>query len=517
MKINSTVKKIICIMLALLMLVCAASCGKDKTKKKKKVVIKKIIVTSDEESTTEDTKDDFVFPEDEEEDFEIPEEEFEINKIRRELASKDKEGGDTYVPEFTQKTVDWKGPRGYVIVYKNGDKYSKLQAKYLQAFFKKIDGVELKIVTDSTPAVTKEILVGNTNRYTTTLGENHFAVNLKGNKLVFEGGHRAMVEKAVKWFMSIDRIDGKVTTLKGKAKDFTSTLSGGYKYVWGEEFDGNFLDNTKFVFGDHMGVGGTNTTIQIDDDDLIRVENGLFKMSTAHYYYEYDENVEVGMAPVVCTGDTMQWLYGYAEIRALVPCQKGAWPAWWATSHCPHYPDYYDPKNFKYMVEVDFFEVFGSDSISPNIHKWYDQPTILGTMTYIEENGIHYRHSGYGDMGLEFSKYKMSQTEALKYHTYGFKWTPDEMVMSVDGNEYMTYDLNKNFDKYTDMSHFKNDALHMIFDNYAYYEGGTYTNEYNMLKIKDLPFNFFVDYVRIYQRDGEGFIKDFGVDKAVNY
>lgn len=514
MRFNSVLKRIMCIMLALLLVFCTAACGKNKTKKKKKVIIKKVIVTSETESTDENTsEDEYITEEDVWE-----EEEFEIIKTRRELADSEENETEVYVPEFTQKTVDWNGPKGYVIVYKDGDRYANVQARYLQAFFKKIDGVELKIVTDKTPAVAKEILVGDTNRYKTTLSETAFAVNLKGKKLVFEGGHRVMVEKAVKWFMSIDRIDGKVATLKGKSDTFKPSLAGGYKYVWGEEFDGDFLDKTKFIYCPHMAVNSSSTAADLVDDALVRVEEGLFKMSTAHYFSEFDEDLEVGIAKTVCTGDTMQWLYGYAELRALVPFTRGAWPAWWATNYCAEYGEYFERERLKYMVEVDFFEVFGSVSdVVPNVHKWY-QNAGIPTWTYIvDDNGQQIKHSGYGDMKLEVSKYQMPETEVMKYHTYGFKWTPDKMTLSVDGTDYMTFDLNKNYDGLSDMDHFKDSPLHMIINNFAYYAGGSNTNSNNELNIKDLPFNFFVDYIRIYQVDGQGYLTDFGPDKDIEY
>jgi len=512
MRFNSVLKRIMCIMLALLLVFCTVACGKNKTKKKKKVIIKKVIVTSETESTDENTsEDEYVTEEDVWE-----EEEFEIIKTRRELADSVENETEVYVPEFTQKTVDWNGPKGYVIVYKDGDRYANVQARYLQAFFKKIDGVELKIVTDKTPAVAKEILVGDTNRYKTTLSETAFAVNLKGKKLVFEGGHRVMVEKAVKWFMSIDRIDGKVATLKGKSDTFKPSLAGGYKYVWGEEFDGDFLDKTKFDYCGHMTVNSSSIAADLADDALIRVEEGLLKMSTAHYFSEFDDELEVGIPKVVCTGNTMQWLYGYVEMRALVPFSRGAWPGWWATNYCYDNSSFFN-NNLKYMVEVDFFEVFGSVSdVVPNIHKWY-QNSGYDSWTYlVDKNGEQIKHSGYTDMGLDVNKYIMPETETMKYHTYGFKWTPDKMTLSVDGNDYMTFDLNNNYDGLLDMEHFKDSPLHMILDNYAYFAGGAYTTESNELSIKDLPFNFFVDYIRIYQTDKEGYITDYGLDKVIS-
>ncbi len=419
-------------------------------------------------------------------------------------------------PEFSVKYVDFPRLFGYKIVYPFGNKELLVCAKYLRRFFRDNDCIDLQVVSDAAARSEKEILVGDTNRYKTALTEKEFAVTVNGNLLIFEGGHFVMVEKAVKWFMVQRRYSVKMATLKGKADDFESSViidGEKYDYVWGDEFDGNFLDQTKFVQRCHMGVTPESAQILMGQNETFRIEDGLMKMSAVNYLEENNPKVQYAVPECPCTDDTMWWLYGYAEIRAKVPMHKGSWPAWWATTHCHSQDGKTD--HWTYCVEVDFFEVFSNEKyIQPNIHKWYRNH--VGVFTELtDENGKTVGHRGYVDLKLPQDNYEMPAGENSGYHTYGFKWTPDEMVMSVDGKEYMRYDLNFNFDGYTDMESFKDTPLHMIFDNWIYAPGDRRTNDTCAVLPEYLPAEFFVEYVRLYQKPGQGYVRKTGLDKDI--
>lgn len=149
----------------------------------------------------------------------------------------------------------------YTLVYNPQDKYGIYYATLLQKFFSE-KGIELPVITDTEAETTYEILLGNTNRYKTSLTEQEYAVRLCENKLLFEGGHAVMVEKAVKTFIANDKITEDFA-FSGTDTSFTSTVqvdeTAGirsengvtYNYVWGDEFDGNILDRTKFFTESH--------------------------------------------------------------------------------------------------------------------------------------------------------------------------------------------------------------------------------------------------------------------------
>ena len=91
-----------------------------------------------------------------------------------------------------------------------------------------------------------------------------------------------------------------------------------------------------------------------------------------------------------------------------------------------------------------------------------------------------------------------------EYHTYGFEWTPEYMAMSVDGEVYCTYDINSNYDGFSDMSGF-HDALYVLFNNHIFTSnsswapGGAEVDERT-----DFPINYWIDYIRLYQKDEYG-------------
>lgn len=419
-------------------------------------------------------------------------------------------------PQFTVNYVDFPDIKDYTIVYPADIRQLRVLARYLKNFFKSTAGIELKIVSDASACSDKEILIGDTNRRITTLSKKDFAVSVADDRLVFEGGHTVMVEKAVKWFMTLDFRAGKIATLKGCAEDFEASVfidGEEYSYVWGDEFDGDFFDRTRFTQHYHMPNRAPSACVLVGENDTLRVQDGLLKMSSINYTDPENSEIKYAIPECVCTDDTMWWLYGYAEIRAKVPMKKGSWPAWWATSYCDTTVG--KTEGWKYLVEIDFFEVFSNEKlIQPNIHKWFKN--YAGTFTELyDEKGEEMRHSGYADLKLPCKNFEMPPEEKDGYHTYGFKWTPDEMVLSVDGVDYMKYDLNYNFDNTTDMEDMKKRPLHMIFDNWIYAPGGWMAWEGNWTSPESLPSEFFVEYVRLYQKPGEGYVRMPGLDKEI--
>lgn len=492
MNLKNLLKRIACLMLALLMLLSVTACKKDK-KKKKKVIVKKKIV-----KVIENEEDDDEFIEEEEEE----EEEEEDTRIRRDLPEKDEGFVEKYDPEFEASTAAWEGPAGYTIVYSSSVPYAHRVAENLKEYFYKTDGISLPVVEDAAAAASsKEILVGNSNRYITSLSEQEFAVSVKAQKLVFEGGHYAMVEKAADWFATLSRKAGEANTLRGVASDFKSEVHDGYKYVWGDEFDGKGIDRSKWTYYDHMGQQ-TDTLLATEETcpEAVRAEDGRLKMDTIRYYNENLPFFEYAEAMAVCNHDTMSYVHGYAEIRAMVPFIDGAWPAWWVTGDGVLNAPSPAENPYGYFAEVDIFECYSyQGEVVPNMHKWYQ-----------DKDGAHIRSAnahnyyGYGN-NPKFYSYFYSDNENLaeKYNIYGFEWTENEIIFSVNGTEYMTVDLNYNYDKgETGMGAFKYNPLHFIFDN-AVFTPGRNKSESGAIDNTVLPLRFYVDYIRLYQKDDD--------------
>lgn len=493
MQVEILVKRMICIFCSIIFVLAAAGCSDDEDTSSKKKVTQQIIIEREPEGSEENNSQDNYKNSDKEE-VSVEEndtEESPSNSERRPLYEAEKEEVSGYEPSYTVKAVNWNGPEDYVIVYADGNRNTKAVADIVQKYFKSKTGNELKIVSDKTAASEKEILIGDTNRYKSSLNINEYAVSLKNGKPVFEGGHFAMVENAADWFASLSYQNGKLNTLTGKTSDFVSEING-YQYVWGDDFDGNALDMTKWCFADRMT--GTGLMPTLTDENVVNVNEGLLKLTAGRYYSQSNPTAQYATNSSVCTQDTMSYKYGYLEVRARVPYQRGAWPSFWLLSNGA----LNNPLSSRiYNIEVDVFEVFSSTSTAiPNIHKWR-----LDT----ESGNYHTQYNGNHALGRTSSVYEFSETENLsnEYHIYGFDWTPEKMVMSIDGVDYMTYDLTYDFDQRDGMGDF--DApLFPIFNNFIYVSDLAETTAQNSVNNKDLPFEYFIDYIRLYQKPGVG-------------
>ncbi len=399
-------------------------------------------------------------------------------------------------------------------MYPSGDDYGLYLAQLVQTYYKRNAGVTLNIIDDSSKTVSKEILIGNTNRYQTSLTEREYAVTLKGFKVVFEGGHSATVEKAVKEFIAADYSPLKLNEFSGTAYDLELTRSldnEEYTYVWGDEFDGNALDTTKFSYKHTFGLGyqgGTYTEYPVRNTDYAKIEDGMLKMTAV-----MDSSGNVKNAASICTADNMWFLHGYLEMRAKIPLKHGAWPAWWATDYCGDSTPF-DISERKYLIEVDFFEAFNATGglIESNVHKWYRNSDIKNIeaagiknsfLHPIDSKGNEVEHSSKRTDSL-YGNNIISEKES--YHIFGFHWTEDKMAMYVDGKMYAYYDLNdeNSIDSYSDNSGFKNNPMHMVFNNWLLLKGcfGESASGNNAV-YEDFPIEYDIDYVRLYQTNGD--------------
>ncbi len=468
-------------------------------------------VTSEESepedtSSQEDESEDTYFEEEEPEDTSSEEEEPEdtsseepdleedtedtVSRERRELYQKEEKERyvEVFKPEYTTESVSWDGPRGYTVIFPEGNEELKKSALRIKDYIYQEYGVELWVFSDATEQVAKEILVGKTNRTVENFAEEDgvFAVKLIDGKLLFEGTHYVSVNKAVDAFISLDAKSGYVNTLEGSF-EFESTVKDGYEYAWGDEFDGSVLDSSKWDLDTSMT--GTST-MKLDRDNCIKVEDGRLKLYALHFFDETDPNVEFAVPFSVTTRNTMSFQYGYLEMRARVPFEVGAWPSLWSGTNGSLGPHV---EGLDYTVEVDIFEVFASENeLVPNTHKWYknDDHTQGGIQT-----------DGQNKKSFVFEN---NETLSNEYHTYGFEWTPKTMTMYVDGVAYTTIDITKSYDENDDMRGFT-DPLMLKINNHLFVADSGF-KPYGGCTVDgaELPFEYFIDYIRLYQKPNAG-------------
>lgn len=477
MKSNISVKRILCFLLALLVTVSAVGCKETtKKKKKKKVVVRDRVIVKDNDENT-DGSNSYVPVIDNNTSTNTP-----TTRAKRALLKAEEEAEtvsfdelhkETFTPEFTSKNVSWDGPDGYVIVYstsvdKNGSKTNAgVLARKLNAFFKEKDNVDLPVYKDNDPAlagVEKMIIVGDTAYYKSSLGETEFAVNLKGKKLVFEGGHFAMVEKAVDWFRTVAREKGKVATLSGTQDDFTSkrTLNGKeYVYVWGDEFDGEELvDSTKWSIGAHMPK---NVDLAfISNKDVCYVENGRLRLTALRYLSEDNEDYAYATAGSYDTPDTLAYKMGYIEFRVRSAYTAGSLAPLWLMSN-PEQSSALPREQYRaaWNVEIDIFESFGNGNTwDVSFHKYYKPYDVT-------INGVNYTN------GITYQAKDAAGNTINKVFHFGDDIT-DKIKFNKDA--YQTYgnitswrNFYDDADKRKQQYVFEGDELKNLNDTYHYY------------------------------------------------
>lgn len=400
--------------------------------------------------------------------------------------------------EFEYDTVEWQGPEGYTIVVPANDTKARSSAEYLQKYFSSAYGIAVPIVTDKTKENEKEILIGDTSRAQSKheLTEGEISVSLDDNKLVFGGGHQVTVESAVKKYVRLKPEKGKACVFNLKT-DFVSTMLDGYEYVWGDEFEGDDIDFTKWDF--EACMAGTEMMHLSYDREIINTVDGRLKLRAIRLKDKDDELLEFKVPYSTVTKHKMNYIYGYAEIRARMPFTGGVWPSFWGLSNGTLGPT----RNSKYYVEIDVFEVFGSlDTVIPNIHKhYYDSYNYTSTHDPEYDGG---NHTSYG-LTYETNEwvFENRDTIAQEYHTYGYEWTPTEVSMYVDGNKYMTYDITKSYDKCSDNTGF-HDPIFLMFNFHIFSPDFSSIVSPIEGNYDSLPSEYDIDYFRLYQKPNKG-------------
>lgn len=220
----------------------------------------------------------------------------------------------------------------------------------------------------------------------------------------------------------------------------------GYQLVWEDEFDGAELNPEKWAV---RGVGARAAGYV--SPDAVQLRNGCLELRA----FVQNDSIKIG---AVGTQGRFMAHYGYYECRARLQKSQGNWSAFWIQS--PGIAQGEDPGQFG--TEIDIFEFFkksGEDMVSHNLHWAYgpNQKTIGGLLSHVP---------GVSD----------------GFHTFALEWTPEKYAFLVDGYKY--YEVT------TAISHV---------DEYVILSMELPGKKEDLLDAT-LPDTFFVDYVKVYQK-----------------
>lgn len=240
-----------------------------------------------------------------------------------------------------------------------------------------------------------------------------------------------------------------------------------YKLVWEDnfEYEGSpDSDKWGFEVGNHQWP---NRELQAytNRPDNVYVTDGKLTIRARR---EQDGEREYTSTKMTTEGKA-SWKYGYFEFRAKLPRGLGSWPAIWMMP---------DDKSggWPNCGEIDIMEHVGrmENHLLFSLH--------CKNHNHANKNTVNYS-----------KKLEMAANLCDEYHVYGMEWTEDYIEYFVDGESYCRYNKSDDVDQSHDSWPFCK-PFYLIF-NIAV--GGGLGGP---VDDSALPFEFCVDYVRVYQK-----------------
>jgi licheninase len=181
-----------------------------------------------------------------------------------------------------------------------------------------------------------------------------------------------------------------------------------------DEFNGRRVDPSKWRFDtSRNATGWYNNERQYyakDRPENSRIENGSLVIEARREAVSKKRFRDAGGQAYTSARLVTRKSYGYGfyEVRAKLPCGRGAWPAIWMLPADGKWPD---------AGEIDIMEMVGWD---PNV--------IHATL-----------HSGAFNhaKGTQRGAQKTIPTSCTAFHSYQLDWRPDTITIGVDGTAYM--------------------------------------------------------------------------------
>ena len=277
-----------------------------------------------------------------------------------------------------------------------------------------------------------------------------------------------------------------------------------YKLVWSEEFEGTNLNDTKFATNEDVAstknMAGDITFDYCNDEKFVKVADGKLILNCA---YDEKRNCFVGPKPITNKA-TMRFKYGYLEIRARLPYSHGSLATISALAKgaigCEKEATYYSnmqitaPGNGQYAHSCIFKEYEDYNE---------DHPFFVKGRTFVDNS---YVAQMWGVATPDSLHSRFTELVMDDFKTYGLLWTPDEVVFTVNGYINTRMSLAKDFLRPSGVEGFR--KPHFIqFESFLNVDTEKRRQiDTARVKPEDIvnmcPFE--VEYVRLYQKDGEG-------------
>lgn len=236
----------------------------------------------------------------------------------------------------------------------------------------------------------------------------------------------------------------------------------GWNLTFNDEFDGTDIDWTKW------NKYYSQNTLHKPGDVAGKVSLDCIEVKDGNLHLYVKDNIGGDYPLKVGWMNTARWndigfdqQYGYFEIRCKPPKQGiKFWPAFWL------YGDSWPP-------EIDIFEFMGVDDVDRDYTKSISFTNHFGTPGKVGKHGFLGTQLGRTLKGINWNE---------KFHTYACRWEWNYVEFYID-----------NIAVYRIIYNVPTNKMSVIVN--------TAGNLANLAKPEDLPADFVVDYIRVYERD----------------
>lgn len=254
-----------------------------------------------------------------------------------------------------------------------------------------------------------------------------------------------------------------------------ASAATGWSLVWSDEFDGDQLDtahwNVEIGDGCPELCGFGNNELQWYGESNVEVRDGHLVLTARRERID-DHHFTSGK---ITTEGKQAFLYGRIEMRAKLPTGEGMWPAFWM------------------LPEADVYGGWAASGEIDIVESIHDTDHVSGTLHFGGPWPANTKSGGEYAPGHDF---------ADDFHVYAIEWGPDAIRWYVDE---VLYSTKTTEDWYStaapdDPRAPFDQEFHLILNTAI---GGDYPGCLSPECITaDLPQEFVIDYVRVYEAAG---------------
>lgn len=404
-----------------------------------------------------------------------------------------------YAPKYEIKEISFAGSSIFDYSIVTPDETEYVYGRAIDDFIDTVSNELHYTLTREYERFTKEsganeILIGNLDRSqskSVAVSADEYVIKVVGKKIVVKGydsiclyygveALKKLIGDAAKSGKNLKLSDGHTVSAKvDKSSDSV------YKMIFYDEFSDATLGNMWAGYdGNTSGESSVFPNGKIINEgrssEYCYLEDGILHLLSKRIKDENDSK-DFGEAKITLKKN-LWYRYGCLEVRAKLPKNP---------AHCAIW--------LNGGAEVDILENFSSQTnFRSNLHKWFSRYLWDGTRDdghlSIEGNGTYDNARRYS---IDTAKFGDLTDD---FHTYSLDWSEDYFRFAVDGKTYFRYDYSENEDEVD----FYRRELYLIL------VCGCGSNSYGARYVpaahdkldgngKYMPFDFQVDYVRLYQ------------------